>query len=77
MNDQTRRTPPSTRGAADLTDLEVYSDGKTDGESVFRLRLHLEKADGVEFRKPATWDLYIGRDDLAQIVEKLRRALQE
>ena len=60
----------------DLTDVEVGIDDEKDDENVILLRLHVLRADGVEFRKSAKWDLLVGREDLDQIARKILAALE-
>ena len=65
-----------SRVCADLTDVEVGTDDEKGDESVILLRLHVLRADGVEFRKRGQWDLLVGRDDLVHIAQKILAALE-
>ena len=77
MTDRTSEKHPSFPPAADLIDLEVDTYEKTGVERALRLRVLLEKADGVEFRKQTTWDLVVSEEDLKEIVQKMNEALEQ
>lgn len=77
MTDRISETHPSFPPVADLKGLDLDTYRKTDAEHVLRLRLHLEKADGVEFRKPSEWDLLVSEEDLREMVQEMNDALEK